>query len=82
MQKNLITIMYRKMLKEKFFVLSIRQAAKEIPFYSLAMGTASLATAGLAMAGVALPGVIVIGGVIILSIGFEHLIRAITGYWE
>ena len=40
------------------------------------------ATAGLAMAGVALPGVIVIGGVIILSIGFEHLIRAITGYWE
>lgn len=50
--------------------------------YSLAMGTASLATAGLAMAGVALPGVIVIGGVIILSIGFEHLIRAITGYWE
>ena len=50
--------------------------------YELAMGTASLATAGLAMAGVALPGIVVIGGVIILSIGFDHLIRAISGYWE
>ncbi len=50
--------------------------------YGLAMGTASLATAGLAMAGVALPGIVVIGGVIILSIGFDHLIRAISGYWE
>ena len=46
------------------------------------MGTASLVTAGLAMAGVALPGIVVIGGVIILSIGFDHLIRAISGYWE
>ncbi|MBR4419266.1 MAG: RHS repeat-associated core domain-containing protein, partial [Clostridia bacterium] len=44
--------------------------------YGLAMGTASLATAGLAMAGVALPGIVVIGGVIVLSIGFDHLIRA------
>lgn len=50
--------------------------------YGLAIGTASLATAGLAMAGVALPGIVVIGGVIILSIGFDHLIRAISGYWE
>ena len=50
--------------------------------YGLAMGAASLATAGLAMAGVALPGIVVIGGVIILSIGFDHLIRTISGYWE
>ncbi len=50
--------------------------------YGLAMGTASLATAGLAMAGVALPGIVVIGGVIIISIGFDHLIRAISGYWD
>ena len=50
--------------------------------YGLAMGTASLATAGLTMAGVALPGVVVVGGVIILSIGFDHLIRAISGYWD
>jgi hypothetical protein len=50
--------------------------------YGLAIGTASMATAGLAMAGVALPGIVVIGGVIILSIGFDHLIRAVSGYWE
>ena len=50
--------------------------------YGLAMGTASLATAGLAMAGVALPGIVVVGGVVILSIGFEHVIRAISGYWD
>ena len=50
--------------------------------YGFAMGTASLATAGLAMAGVALPGIVVIGGVIILSIGFDNLIRAISSYWE
>ncbi len=50
--------------------------------YGLSMGTAALVTAGLAMAGITLPGVIVVGGVIILSIGFEHLIREITGYWE
>ena len=50
--------------------------------YGLAMGTATLATAGLAMVGVALPGIIVVGGVIILSIGFDHLIRAISGYWD
>ena len=50
--------------------------------YGLAMGTATLATAGLALAGVALPGIIVVGGVIILSIGYEHLIRAISGYWD
>lgn len=50
--------------------------------YGLAMGTATLATAGLAMAGVALPGIIAVGGVIILSIGFDHLIRAISGYWD
>ena len=48
----------------------------------LAMGTAFLATAGLTKAGVALPGIVVTGGVIILSIGFDYLIRAISGYWE
>ena len=51
--------------------------------YGLAMGTAALATAALAMAGVALPGIVVVGGgMIILSIGFEHLIRVISGYWN
>ena len=30
----------------------------------------------------AIPGIVVGGGVIILSIGFEHLIRAISGYWD
>lgn len=30
----------------------------------------------------ALPGIVVVGGVVILSIGFEHVIRAISGYWE
>lgn len=32
------------------------------------------------MAGFAIPGVLVVGGVILLSIGFEWLIREITGY--
>ena len=50
--------------------------------YYLASGTMSLATAGLLTAGVALPGIIVVGGVVILSIGFEHLIRTISGYWD
>lgn len=26
--------------------------------------------------------IIVVGGVVILSIGFEHVIRAIFGYWD
>lgn len=42
----------------------------------------SLATAELLVAGIALPGIIVVGGVVILSIGFEHVIRAIFGYWD
>ena len=50
--------------------------------YYLAAGAMSLATAGLLAAGVALPGIVVVGGVVILSIGFEHLIRAISGYWD
>lgn len=50
--------------------------------YYLAAGTMSLATAGLLAAGVALPGIVVVGGVVILSIGFEHMIRAISGYWD
>ena len=40
----------------------------------------SLATASLLAAGVALPGIVVASGVVILSIGFEHGIRAISGY--
>ena len=50
--------------------------------YYLAAGAMSLATAGLLAAGVALPGIIVVGGVVILSVGFEHVIRAISGYWD
>ena len=41
-----------------------------------------LISAGLLTAGVTLPGIIVVGGVIILSIGFDHLIRATSGYWD
>ncbi len=50
--------------------------------YYLAAGTMSLVTAGVVAAGFSVPGIIVVGGVIILSVGFEHLIRAISGYWE
>ena len=48
--------------------------------YYLASGTMSLIAAGVALAGMALPGVIVVGGIILLSIGFDWLIRKITGY--
>ena len=48
----------------------------------LAIGTMSLVTAGLLSVGVAIPGIIVVGGITILSIGFEHIIRAISGYWD
>ena len=50
--------------------------------YFLAAGTMSLAAAGLLTAGVALPGAVIVGGVVILSVGFEHIIRAIFGYWD
>ena len=50
--------------------------------YYLAAGVMSLATAGLLSAGVALPGFVVVGGVVILSIGFEHVIRGIPGYLD
>ena len=50
--------------------------------YYLAAEAMSLATAGLLAAGVSLPGGIVVGGVVILSIGFEHVIRAISDYWD
>ena len=48
--------------------------------YGLAAGTTSLVVSGLAMTGLAIPGVIVVGGIILLSIGFDWLIREITGY--
>ena len=50
--------------------------------YGLASGTMSLVSAGLLTAGVTLPGIVVVTGVVVLSIGFDHLIRAISGYWE
>ncbi len=51
--------------------------------YCLATGTMSLITAGvLAATSWAIPGVIVVGSVFILSIGFDALIRWITGYEE
>ena len=50
--------------------------------YYLAAGTISLATADLLAVGVALPRAAAVGGLIILSVGFEHLIRAISGYWD
>ena len=48
--------------------------------YGLAAGTTSLVVSGLAMAGLSIPGVVVVGGIILLSIGFDWLIREITGY--
>lgn len=48
--------------------------------YCLAAGVMSLVATGLLTASVSLPGILVVGGVIVLSIGFEHLIREITGY--
>jgi len=50
--------------------------------YYLAAGTMSLVAAGVVTAGFAMPGIVVVGGIILLSIGFEHLIRAIFGYWD
>ena len=48
--------------------------------YGLATATTSLIVAGFAVAGFTIPGVVVIGGVILLSIGFDWLIREIIGY--
>jgi len=48
-------------------------------FY-LASGTMSLITVGIASAGFAIPGIVVVGGVVLLSIGYDWLIREITGY--
>ena len=50
--------------------------------YYLATGTMSLVTTGAVMAGFAVPGIIVVVGVVLLSIGFELLIREITGYYD
>lgn len=61
---------------------TIRNTAIGIDSYYLAVEAMSLATAGLLVAGIALPGIIVVGGVVILSVGFEHVIRAIFGYWD
>ena len=48
--------------------------------YGLASGTTSLIVSGLAMAGLSVPGVVVVGAILLLSIGFDWLIREITGY--
>ena len=48
--------------------------------YYLAAGTMSIVSACLLTAGVALPGIAIVCGVVILSIGFEHVIRAVSGY--
>ena len=50
--------------------------------YYLAAGAMSLATAGLLAVGVSLPGAVVVGCGMILSIGFEYLIRAILDCWD
>lgn len=41
-----------------------------------------IVSACLLTAGVALPGIAIVCGVLILSIGFEHDIRAVSGYWN
>ncbi|MDO9629112.1 MAG: hypothetical protein Q7I99_04350 [Acholeplasmataceae bacterium] len=48
--------------------------------YLMASGTMSLITAGVVMAGFAVPGIVVVGGVIVLSMGFDWLIRKAKGY--
>ena len=50
--------------------------------YYLAAGTMSLVTAGVVAAGVAMPGILVVGSIVLLSVGFEHVIRAIFDYWD
>jgi hypothetical protein len=50
--------------------------------YYLAAGTMSLIVAGIALTGVAIPGLVVVGGVVLLSVGYDYLIREITGYDE
>lgn len=50
--------------------------------YYLAAGVVSFATTGLLVAGVTIPGICVVAGVVILSIGFEHVIRSIFDYWD
>ena len=47
---------------------------------NIILGTTSLIEDGLAMAGFAIPGSVVVRSVILLSMGFEWLIREITGY--
>ena len=41
-----------------------------------------IVSACLLTAGFALPGITIVCGVLILSIGFEHVIRAVSGYWN
>ncbi len=50
--------------------------------YYLATGTMSLVTAGFVATGFAMPGIVVIGGVVLLSIGFEWLIREVFDYHQ
>ena len=51
--------------------------------YYLAAGTMSLLSAGALMAfGLNVPGLIVVGGVVLLSMGYDALIRIIIGYDE
>ena len=45
--------------------------SRNFPILSLILGLTALVGMGLT-----------VGGVVILSIGFEHLIRAISGYWD
>lgn len=48
--------------------------------YYMAAGTMSLIVAGVVMTGIAVPGIVVVGGVVLLSIGYDYLIREVTGY--
>ena len=50
--------------------------------YYLAAGTMSLITAGVVAAGFAMPGIIVVGGVVLLSMGFEWVIREVFDYHQ
>ena len=50
--------------------------------YYLAAGTMSLVTAGVVAAGFAMPGIVIVGGVVLLSMGFEWLIREIFNYHQ
>ena len=61
---------------------TLMDTAIGVASYYLAAGTMSLIVGGVVTAGFAVPGIIVVGGVVLLSMGFEWLIREISNYHQ